>query len=403
MTKKFEELIKEAKEVKLGQKEKVSIRHFLLSLIEKNPVRENGFNRHKAVIKPEAPTVEPGSLEGSAAWSKLNIFNKAGILFSLRFRLNKMAIVLIVALLIAGGATVSAENALPGDILFPVKISVNEKARALFALSDEAKAKVEVKLAERRLEEAAKLAAEGRLNADAGAQVELNFEEFADRVETRIEKMKVEGKANAALEATSNFEAALEAHKAILEKLVEIKADTDVGVNLIPIKAVVELKLKEANESKVKVEKEIKGQVGADVKAAAEGKLTAATNKLAEARAFIDRAKADLGAEAAAKAEAKLKAAESALAEGKTKLEAGAFGEAFILFQEAHRIAQEAKLKVENQQELKLELKFESDEEMDEEEIKGKTKIESEGELKIKIRFFGSPSSSPSPSPSPTP
>lgn len=385
MDKNFQELIEEAKKVKLDEKEKNSIRQFLLSFINNNPVRKEPDFRLKN-IKPET------------AWSSSNNFKKAGIFYSLRFLLRPMTILLIIALAIAGGSSVAAENALPGDLLHLVKVNVNEEIKTFFAFSEEAKAKAETKIAGERLEEAAELAAEGRLNAEIRTKIEANFEKSADRVEARVEKMKAEGKIRAALEATSNFEAALEAHEKILERLIEI--NNDVRAHIIPIRTKVELRLRAVEEDKEKTKEDIKEQSGPEVKAAAEGKLTAANNKIAEVRAFIDRTKVSLGTEATAQVEAKLKVAENTVAEGRAKFEAGAFGEAFVLFQEAHQIAQEAKLMVETRQELKLEIKLESDEE-DEEE----TKIKSEGELKIKVRLFGSPtsSSSPSPSPSPTP
>lgn len=374
MNKEFQELIEKAKKIKLDEKEKNSIRQFLLSFINNNSVRKEAVPRLK-------------NIEPETAWSEPDNFKKAGIFYSLRFLLKPMTIVLIIALVIGGGASFAAENALPGDLLYSVKVNVNEEIKTFLAFSNEAKAKVEAKIAEERLKETAKLVAKGQLNADTRAQIEANFEEFADRVEARVEKMMVEGKTRAALEATSNFEAALHAHEIILEKLAEVNADTSVSVHIIPIKAKVELRLKAVEEEKEKTEKDVEKQSGPEVKAAAEGKLKAAINKIAEVETFIDRVKASLGAEATVQAEDKLKVAENTLAEGKTKLEAGVYGKAFTLFQEALQIAQEAKLMLKTQQELKLEIKLENENRGDENE----NKLESKDEVEIKIRLFGSP------------
>lgn len=386
MNKEFQELIEEAKKIRLDDKEKNSIRQFLFSFINSNTVRKESDFRLKN-IKPET------------AWSELDNLKKAGIFYSLRFLLKPMAIILIIALVVGGGASVAAENALPGDLLYSIKVNVNEEVKTFFAFSEEAKAKAEAKIAEERLEEAAKLVAESRLNAETRAQIEVNFEKSADRVEARVEKMKAEGKTRAALEVTSDFEAALEAHERILGRLIEI--NSDIQAHIVSIRAKVELRLRAVEEDKEKTEEDVREQSGPEVKAAAEGKFNASTNKIAEVRAFIGQAKTSIGTEATAQAEAKLKVAESTVAEGRAKFEAGAYGEAFILFQEAHKVAQEAKLMVKTQQELKLEIKLRNDNRVDEE----KSKVESEGEVKVKIRLFGSPTSSPSPSPSlsPTP
>lgn len=383
MNKEFQELVEEAKKIRLDEKEKNSIRQFLLSFINDNSVRKEAVSRLKN-IKPET------------AWSESDSFKKAGIFYSSRFLLKPMTIILIIALVVGGGASVAAENALPGDLLYSVKVKVNEEVKTFFAFSEEAKAKAETKIAERRLEEAAKLAAEGKLNIKTRAQIEANFEESADRIEARVEKMKAEGKTRAALEATSNFEAALKAHERILGRLIEINSNAQ--THIVPIKAKVEFRLKAVEGDKEKTEKAVKEQSGPEVKAAAEGKLIAATNKIIEVRTFIDRIKTSLGAEDTVQAEAKLKVAENTLAEGKTKLEAGAYGEAFALFQEAHQISQEAKLMVEAQQELKLEIKLKNENREDENE----NKVESKGELEIKIRLFRSPTPFPSLSPSPS-
>ena len=129
-----------------------------------------------------------------------------------------MPIILIIALVASGGVSFAAENSLPGDALYPIKLSVNENVRAGFTFGSEAKAAYDAKRAEKRLIEAEKLAAEGRLSADAQAQVEANFERFADRVEARIEAIAQKQPEKAAAIA-AQFEAALEAHGAVLAKL----------------------------------------------------------------------------------------------------------------------------------------------------------------------------------------
>jgi len=89
---------------------------------------------------------------------------------------------LIIALVIAvsGGVSVAAETSVPGDILYSVKTSVNEKVRGALATSAEAEAEWQVRLAERRLEEAAKLEARGTLDADVEQELSDAFNEHAE-------------------------------------------------------------------------------------------------------------------------------------------------------------------------------------------------------------------------------
>ena len=65
-----------------------------------------------------------------------------------------MPIILILALMFGGGGiSYAAEGAVPGDALYPIKVSVNEEVRDLVAFSPEAKADWETRRLERRLAE----------------------------------------------------------------------------------------------------------------------------------------------------------------------------------------------------------------------------------------------------------
>ncbi|HTK33088.1 MAG TPA: DUF5667 domain-containing protein [Candidatus Paceibacterota bacterium] len=67
-------------------------------------------------------------------------------------------------MLLAGGTTVFAsESALPGDVLYPVKIHVSEPIKVALALNAEERQKIQVAQVEERLKEAETLAVQGRL------------------------------------------------------------------------------------------------------------------------------------------------------------------------------------------------------------------------------------------------
>ena len=60
-----------------------------------------------------------------------------------------------------GSASFAAEGSLPGELLYPVKVHVNESFQKLTSFTDEQKATTEVRIAGRRLAEASALAARG--------------------------------------------------------------------------------------------------------------------------------------------------------------------------------------------------------------------------------------------------
>lgn len=96
-------------------------------------------------------------------------------LFLTRHSIPAFAAVLIVV--VSGGTAAAAEGALPGDILYPIKIHVNEEMRATLATSPKAKADWALSRAERRLEEAATLAIAGKLDDVKRATLDVDIDE----------------------------------------------------------------------------------------------------------------------------------------------------------------------------------------------------------------------------------
>ncbi|MEK9148155.1 MAG: hypothetical protein AAB650_01845, partial [Patescibacteria group bacterium] len=109
----IEKILHRAKEIRLTSPERDSIRRRILSYLRVSPVRGEGEVRLNAQV---------------SGW------------FLARPKL--MPIGLIVALFIAtsGGISLAAEGALPGDLLYPIKVSVNEEVRAVLAVSLESQA-----------------------------------------------------------------------------------------------------------------------------------------------------------------------------------------------------------------------------------------------------------------------
>jgi|GEM_PF-1804707 len=147
--------------------------------------------------------------------------------FSARF-VTAMAAFLIVAL--GGGTVYASQAALPGDALYTVKVSVAEPVRTALAFSDEAKLSIHTDIAEERLEEAQALAAEGRLSADAAAQIETSLETHVKEVETLALKVE-EVNPEIAGEVSATLEAALSVNSAILASLGDESDDNDTKQN----------------------------------------------------------------------------------------------------------------------------------------------------------------------------
>ena len=289
---KFEEIIKQAKGVKLSKREKSELRAILFARI--------GIS-YQPVPRP--------------------------VLFRF-FRpipIPILASFLALALL-GSGVSFAAEGSLPGDVLYPVKLKINEEIKSTLALSAQSKADWEAKRLERRLEEAEKLSVAGRLDEKAKAKIESNFEKHAEKTQARIAQLEAKADVKSASEISSKLETSLRSHGRILRKFSEAEP----AVSMAAFQS-------EAVAGKMVTEGRISEKNKPEIEEAAEGKLKSAENKIKETRRFIEKHKNS------ATTEIKLKLAEEIIVEGKKRLSEKKYGEAFLLFQKASRVAQDAK------------------------------------------------------------
>jgi hypothetical protein len=87
-----------------------------------------------------------------------------------------VTVTIVCVLLFAGGLSLSAEGAVPGDSLYGIKTGVNEKVLGLFATSPEARAEWQLSLADRRLNEIATLTKEQKLTPALQGELEANVD-----------------------------------------------------------------------------------------------------------------------------------------------------------------------------------------------------------------------------------
>ena len=238
------EFIKKSKNIKLNKSEKAEMRQSIFNFISKNPVRSN-------------MEVGLGLQSRRIFWDWSTLFNQ-----KINF-ISVVAILLLIIILTGGGVAVGAEKALPGDVLYPVKISVNEEVRSWFSISEEAKANWEIKRAERRLEEAEKLAEEGSLNDEVRGHIEANFEAHSQKVKERVEKFRTKENFDAAASLSLNFETALKAHDKVLSNLARTK--NSVKVQVKPIRQKIHSEVNDSAKERRTIEIHLKSET--DIKA----------------------------------------------------------------------------------------------------------------------------------------
>ena len=257
---KLKEFIQKLKSIKLTESEKTAIKQNVLNFISPHPVRS--LARAKGASLEDLGEATSNGTVRSDIKPRLN-YGSNMFLTNLNFG-SIMAILLILSVLVSGGIAVGAEHALPGDILYPVKVDVNEEVRGWLATSEEAKGDWEIKRTEKRLEEAEQLADEGSLNTEASENIEANFEAHAQRVRERVEKFKNKENFNAAASLSLNFETALKTHDKILSRLANKKGNIiEVQVKLIRarIKSEVSESVKERKQINIQLRGEAAGSV----------------------------------------------------------------------------------------------------------------------------------------------
>lgn len=135
-----------------------------------------------------------------------------------------IAIGIAALLALGGGASVVANNSVPGDALYGLKIGVNEKIEAALSFSDEARADEHLEAIAERHAEGKKLEAQGALSAEAKASLNANIDAHARAFTTALANVKASGNA----EATAQLEAKLQA---ALEAAASANADANANVN----------------------------------------------------------------------------------------------------------------------------------------------------------------------------
>lgn len=192
MSKDIKQFIKAAKRERLSENERSILRSKLIEFISFNPIR--------------------------GALPKLSDRNYISV-FEVRAFVKASALLLIIAV-VAGGSGVSyaAQNSLPGETLYSIKVNVNEAIEEGLARTPEARVAVQSKQVERRLEEAQTLAKTDKLSKENEKIVIDKIEDHIKDLEKGIEELREDGRADLVLETTAKLTPVMEAHKEILEK-----------------------------------------------------------------------------------------------------------------------------------------------------------------------------------------
>jgi len=154
--------------------------------------------------------------------------------FTLHMRAWSFALILFLIVSSGAGIAFAAEDSLPGDTLYPVKVNVTEPVRVALARGDENQAQIEEKLLNRRLEETEQLALRGELSDDRKDIAHAALERQIQKMESRLAVLSAEN--TELFEDTSLRLAALsDAHTTILDT-IQADEGKDLQEHLLPVR-----------------------------------------------------------------------------------------------------------------------------------------------------------------------
>lgn len=138
--------------------------------------------------------------------------------WSFFLNLKTVGVSALIIILASTSVTFAAENTLPGDLLFPIKVNVNEELRGALTISSQAKMDWEKERVVRRVEEAETLLKTDKFTdkrkTDAEVALKTQMETFALAARKTNEKNP-----NAVISATAELEPALKVHQEVIADL----------------------------------------------------------------------------------------------------------------------------------------------------------------------------------------
>lgn len=258
-----------------------------------------------------------------------------------------MPLVLILALLASGGGvSYAAQNSLPGDVLYPVKVDVNEPIAGVFQFGTQAQAQWNAELAQTRLQEAEQLASQNKLTPQIQTQVATRLQDAVAAAQNGVTQLQDKNQVAVAAQINGDLETALRVHAAILARLAVKHQDQGDVQNIAGAAA------RQARQV-ADVGDQIDASTTEQVRASGSGATNAVTNKHDQVLAFVNAVEdlfknqgPALDATTSAQVQASLNVAQQKIVAGDAANQAGNYVEAFTDYQAAQQAAQDAKVQI---------------------------------------------------------
>ena len=328
---KIDTIFNTAKQTVLSKEEKASILHNVSSFVEANPITNNLSN---------VPQASPYVMINDIV--RHHYYNSIKALQLQTLTTNTM-IPLLILLMLTGGTSLAANNTLPGDALYPVKIHLNENVESLLAITAKADAQVNANHAILRLKEAELLANEGKLTPELNTEIKNNFANEVKSLATNLGDVKNNGDIKNLSEISDNFEKELSGRYHSLDNLV--RTSTSTKSELLDLTNTVKGEHDSVQKDLNETDKLTVGSsTSPEAKTTAEGAKKSAENKIDEVQKFITaNTNASTSPALATKVTEKMNEVTKEMTSANAKLVATEYADAFAEFKQATRDVQEVK------------------------------------------------------------
>jgi len=197
-----------SKSVTLSATEKQELRERLVSYMEYHPLPAELKSAKKSSVAVKSPILNEA-------------FKTVSLPFSLIFKSSAVAAALVLVVV-----PFMAEQSVPGDTLYAVKVQFNEEVRSTLTFDSYEKVEWETQRVNRRIAEARLLESEGRLTDEVEAEVAQAVRIHTQNAQKEIEIMR-ELDAEEATIASIEFDSNLEAQAASLKEAVQATGESE--------------------------------------------------------------------------------------------------------------------------------------------------------------------------------
>lgn len=261
----FYTLVDRAKEVSLTERERSKLFMSVDGFVERNPVPiKKAIQVEKEKAKQEAgesffkKKIQAPKLGESRPVKSPFTYGKDlfALVYAHQAKGVQFAAVMLVVVLFGAGTSFAAQGSLPGDILYPIKVNVNEEIKSVF-LSGVSRSKYEVVRVENRIAEVKELAERGELPEKVRTKVATKLNSHLSQVREDLAVLTNQGDLQDAFEISNDLEATLQDGEVALVETAHTDTNTDNSEEIAFAQDLVRDSIESSEAARVDVEEKI--------------------------------------------------------------------------------------------------------------------------------------------------